>query len=1025
MEIACKERARAVGAERQRDENTVNEQNECTVTWSVPNLEASSEEEVVSGGFSDDLCCECGRNVAFLDHQTEHFIKHTDEVCCHLCQMKFSHMNALALHLKNAHPKYHIFCKSCNMYMGRHPLKQWTVVTDKTPETPKQKLLDEEVEEVIIENEEVEIKYVKEEEEEVVVGRMEETEENSTTETPEDNKMVNRNLHDHTYFSTQTYSSIRETTNNVVMYTSSENVLVFINKTDTSISPKDLCTESDQQGTPVDDQTVCRGIHDHTYFSIQSLANHMPLEKQVSAHNTCSFFCKTANNVINSSTENIHVFNNKADTRISPKDPESTESDQDQIRKHELVCSGLLDHTYFSRQSLANHTVLSKRVPSPNTCRSSTHKANKEKLLKIQTHRNNVTMTDEETTQRSSAAVLEASQLEYNIKVEDDLCEFEPIQEDVVIGEYEESIQRSDHEHSNSLPIDDLIYTSQDDLNSDTMSCTSTDNNGDTSEESCKSKSWSSCQKQNCENTNQKSLGSVDYVNSNPATSLYKDLQICTCCGLSKVLNTEKSMERCTCTQFTCSLCGIMFGTEEMLLNHQAEKHPLAKYMCVSCLQLFPNQNIFIQHVCSKSRGFSGKSLTPSNSSNNAKEPLLMILNFVPSPAAVESSKQSPRSQSVNILNTAQNLGTVSNSTSHSLPNSPTTSASQKVPIQVMATRSSSCAQKKKVTCLVLNGDQGQETTRISTVTQKQIGQVQVLSPLQAKVLSQTPSSSSSSSSTTTTTTQILLSSQGQGQMTPISTVTQTKSGQMQDLTPLQTKLVTHTPTGSADLMTSIVLPQQDPSFEVHLPHPFLSQVSSSMSIPSQTGQLPESSVPFLDVCRSSPSSQILPSSQGPLKIVAMFVNQSKELALQKRMRQSWRSKAVFPCRQCGAVSRQFSLGVRHRYQHRGPRLHRCQCGRAFQQRMHLLRHQVQHAEATRYVCAACGQMFCGTQQLACHRPLFRITPSNRKKQANKECRNMFQCYCGHSFTRPAALLWHMLKNSKARKPRLKGFRLT
>ncbi|MCI4374144.1 hypothetical protein PGIGA_G00002920 [Pangasianodon gigas] len=313
MEIACKERARAVGAERQRDENTVNEQNECTVTWSVPKLEASSEEEVVSGGFSDDVCCVCGGNVAFLDHQTEHFIKHTDEVCCHLCQMKFSHMNTLALHLKNAHPKYHVFCKSCNMYMGRHPLKEWTVETDKTPETPKQKLLDEE----------------------------------------------------------------------------------------------------------------------------------------------------------------------------------------------------------------------------------------------------------------------------------------------------------------------------------------------------------------------------------------------------------------------------------------------------------------------------------------------------------------------------------------------------------------------------------------------------------------------------------------------------------------------------------------------------------------------------------------ILPSSQGPLKIVAMFVNQSKELALQKRMRQSWRSKAVFPCRQCGAVSRQFSLGVRHRYQHRGPRLHRCQCGRAFQQRMHLLRHQVQHAEATRYVCAACGQMFCGTQQLACHRPLFRITPSNRKKQANKECRNMFQCYCGYSFTRPAALLWHMLKNSKARKPRLKGFRLT
>lgn len=155
-----------------------------------------------------------------------------------------------------------------------------------------------------------------------------------------------------------------------------------------------------------------------------------------------------------------------------------------------------------------------------------------------------------------------------------------------------------------------------------------------------------------------------------------------------------------------------------------------------------------------------------------------------------------------------------------------------------------------------------------------------------------------------------------------------------------------------------------------------------------------------------------------------MFGNQSRELALQKRMCQSWRSKAVFPCRRCGAVSRQFSLGVRHRYQHRGPRLYRCQCGRTFHQRMHLLRHQVQHAEATRYVCAACGQMFSGTKLLACHRPLFRITQSNRKKQVTKECRNVFQCYCGHSFMRPAALLWHMLKNSKAHKPCLKGFRL-
>ncbi|XP_059423160.1 uncharacterized protein LOC132157920 [Carassius carassius] len=62
---------------------------------------------------------------------------------------------------------------------------------------------------------------------------------------------------------------------------------------------------------------------------------------------------------------------------------------------------------------------------------------------------------------------------------------------------------------------------------------------------------------------------------------------------------------------------------------------------------------------------------------------------------------------------------------------------------------------------------------------------------------------------------------------------------------------------------------------------------------------------------------QIPPAQvQAPLQVVAMFVNQSRDLALQKRLKQSWRSKTIFPCRHCGAVSRQPSLKVRHRYLH-------------------------------------------------------------------------------------------------------------
>lgn len=903
------------------------------------------------------MCCMCGGRFSFLDHQTEHFIKHKDEVCCHLCQMKFSHMNSLALHLKNAHHKYHVFCKSCNMCMGPHVAKKWTVETDNklTPVTPKQEPLDEEMEEVIIKNEEVEVECVKEEVEEVVVGRMDETKENCISETPEDNEMANGNLQDHTYFSTQTCSSIREATNNVVMYTSSENVLVFINKTDPRISPKDSYTESDQQRATEDDQVVCGVIHDHTYLSTQSSANPMLLEEHTSAQNTFGSFCKTASNVVNSGTENIQVFNSKVDTRISTNDPGRTESDQDRVWKH--------DHPYFSRQSCAN-------------------------------------------------------------------CEFDFIQEDAVAEEYKDSVQRMNHKDSDSSATDDLVYTCLDDLSLNAMDSHSsptddlvyisqddlpsvfslcTDISGDASEEGCKSKSWSACQKQ--EDTDQTSAGPVDSVNSYNSNSLYNGLEICNSCGLSKIPNakksavTQKSQIHCTCTPFTCSLCEIAFVTEELFLNHQAKKHPLTKYFCARCLHLFPNQNIFIQHVCSNSEGFNDESFTPSKSTNDANEPSLTILNHVPPSASAEPSKQPLSSQGVNIK-TTPNLETLLNSTPRSLPNSTPTAFTKKVPVQVMTTKPSSCAQKT-VACLVMNGDRGQVTTPISTVTQKQFGQVQVLHALQpTQTLSSSPPTFSPFSNQI-----LLLSSQGQSQITPVSTVPQTKS-----VSTLPTKVVTHTM-----LTSSIVLPQQHPSFAVPSPPPVLSEVSSSVPAPSQLGQLPESSVSFLDICRSSFSS----SSQGPLKIVAMFVNRSKELALQKRMRQSWRSKAVFPCRQCGAVSRQFSLGVRHRYQHRGPRIHRCQCGRAFEQRMHLLRHQVQHAEATRYVCASCGQMFCGMQQLACHRPLFKITHSNRKKKANTECRNMFRCYCGHSFTRPAALLWHMLKNSKVRKSRLKGFRLT
>lgn len=150
--------------------------------------------------------------------------------------------------------------------------------------------------------------------------------------------------------------------------------------------------------------------------------------------------------------------------------------------------------------------------------------------------------------------------------------------------------------------------------------------------------------------------------------------------------------------------------------------------------------------------------------------------------------------------------------------------------------------------------------------------------------------------------------------------------------------------------------------------------------------------------------------------IIAMFENDSQELALMKRMNTGWRSKASYPCRQCGAIFRQPSLNISHRYLHRGRRSHRCQCGRAFKHRLHLLRHCVQHAEAISYICVYCGETFTGAKLLAQHmkgKSQKKCKPSSQswKHGVKRKCRMPFTCDCGQMFFRPSAYIWHQLKN--------------
>lgn len=147
--------------------------------------------------------------------------------------------------------------------------------------------------------------------------------------------------------------------------------------------------------------------------------------------------------------------------------------------------------------------------------------------------------------------------------------------------------------------------------------------------------------------------------------------------------------------------------------------------------------------------------------------------------------------------------------------------------------------------------------------------------------------------------------------------------------------------------------------------------------------------------------------------IMALFENGSHNIAFRKRLNTGWRFKAPHPCRQCGAIFRQPSLTISHRYRHRGQRSHHCQCGRTFQHRLHLLRHCVQHAENLTYICVSCGETFFGAKQLAQHikGTLGTISNSGQKQKVRKQCKVPFTCDCGQHFFRPSAYIWHQLRN--------------
>ncbi|XP_037641696.1 zinc finger protein 836 [Sebastes umbrosus] len=149
------------------------------------------------------------------------------------------------------------------------------------------------------------------------------------------------------------------------------------------------------------------------------------------------------------------------------------------------------------------------------------------------------------------------------------------------------------------------------------------------------------------------------------------------------------------------------------------------------------------------------------------------------------------------------------------------------------------------------------------------------------------------------------------------------------------------------------------------------------------------------------------------LTIMALFENDRHDVALTKGKNRGWRAKTPYPCRQCGAISRQPSHVISHRYLHRGHRPYQCQCGRAFKHQLHLLRHCVQHAETVSYICVSCGESFTGAKLLTEHMKgkSRKKSRSGRTWKVKRKCRMSLTCDCGQLFFRPSAYIWHLLKN--------------
>ncbi|XP_051576641.1 uncharacterized protein si:dkey-79d12.4 [Myxocyprinus asiaticus] len=428
------------------------------------------------------------------------------------------------------------------------------------------------------------------------------------------------------------------------------------------------------------------------------------------------------------------------------------------------------------------------------------------------------------------------------------------------------------------------------------------------------------------------------------------------CCN-GKLVSLGKHTEDCkNKPTFACCLCQVVCENEGLLLKHTAEYHPAATLLCAYCLNIFSKEDAFRNHVCSRPTGYM--SFLPAT-------PVTPV-PFVPLSDAAKphfTYRSIQRIRPTPILGSAPTQAKVVREISPLYP-------AKFTPHGVAVPRSlvrPPCPPGSSV----FGPDVPVCSPSVVRPTNPSLSN-------QSKMILQIPTPSNPSLPTKG----FVYFSPTVNFSAPI--VVQANRNKLR-LSPKQTPAANVRP---------LQLPAKPP-----------------VSCPTLVSGIGQNNQPQA----STQTSPVQIPTSGPLEIVAMFLNKSKDLAQKKQLHQSWRSKTIFPCRHCGAISRQLSLRVRHRYLHQGSRLYICQCGKSFQRQLHLLRHQVQHAESVLFVCARCGNTFEGAHKLSWHKQRLhrKHKTSNGRQYAKKKCIAAFDCICGQVFSRPSALLWHMLKNAK------------